>query len=114
MVGVGLKVGVGDTVGVGLNVGVGETVGVGDSVSCGASVGTGVSVGAAVGADAVASGASGCSEEMSFPDAVISPAGFIKEPASITTKKQTQVAANPISVRCVFFIVNPETFRFIL
>ena len=37
---------------------------------------------------------------------------FTKEPASITRKKQTQVAANPISRRCVFFIINPSYLSF--
>jgi hypothetical protein len=37
----------------------------------------------------------------------MSEAGFVKEPASITAKKQTQVAVNPIIKRCVFFINKP-------
>ena len=49
------------------------------------------------------------SETISFPEAAISESGFAKEPASMMTKKQVQVAAKPISVRCVFFIkfLNP-------
>lgn len=39
-----------------------------------------------------------------------SAAGRIKEPASIVTKKQVQVAAQPSRMRCVFFIVTPFSF----
>ena len=121
--GVGLGVGVGVTVGLGLGVGVGDMVGVGVGVSVGDGVGvlvagTGDSVatkgpGELVFAwfsaslsviGAVGSGVVWKSEIMSLPEATTSESGFENEPASIMTKKQVQVAANPISVRCVFFI----------
>ena len=36
--------------------------------------------------------------------------GFAKEPVSMATKKQRQVAVQPSSMRCVFFIVTLHTF----
>jgi len=117
MVGVGDTVGVGETVGLGLGVGVGETVGVGDSVG----VGVGVLVASGVmvktssapelpGSVDVGAGVSLVEEIFtSSPEAVFA-LGFAKEPANITTKKQIQVAAKPINARCLFFIVNPDTF----
>ena len=102
--GVGDKVGVGETVGVGLGVGVGDTVGVGETV------GVGVSAVIVVVGGVDLSENSATSETRSFPEAIIFVYGVAKDPANITTKKQTQVAINPISVRCVFFIVNPKTF----
>ena len=82
-------------VGLGLGVGVSVGAGVGDGVA-GVSVADGFASGMSVGVVSP--------ETMSLPEAAMSDAGFTKDPASITTKKETQVAAKPISSRCVFFI----------
>ena len=128
MVGVGVTVGVGETVGVGDRVGVGDTVGVGVAVGGGDRVGVGVAVGVGetVGVgDRVAVGvcsASRFSERFGkTPVGTGGPNSSVlfslntsayrleKEPGIISTKKETQVTANPSSVRCSLFISDKSS-----
>ncbi|MBE5951573.1 MAG: hypothetical protein E7260_08300 [Lachnospiraceae bacterium] len=117
-VGVGDRVGVGDTVGVGDRVGVGVTVGVGDRVGVGDNVGVGDGERVASGVCVVSKGSEGSGiicvgiggpNTSVFCSLNTSAYRLEKEPGIIKTKKETQVTANPSSVRCSLFISDKSS-----